>query len=82
VLAKEALYHVSHTSSPQGNFVILAKFYLCAVPICSLKLVLLYHTWAWWYRPVIPVLGRLSGLHTKFKGSLSYITRPCLKKQN
>jgi hypothetical protein len=37
--------------------------------------------WVWWCAPGIPALGRLKQEDCKFKASLSYITRPCLKKK-
>jgi hypothetical protein len=34
----------------------------------------------WWYMPIIPLLGRLVEKDHNFKGSLSYLVRPCLEK--
>jgi hypothetical protein len=31
---------------------------------------------AWWYKPVIPALGRVRQENLEFKASLGYITRP------
>jgi hypothetical protein len=36
----------------------------------------------WWYIPVIPAIRRLRWENPKFKPSLGYIVRPCLKKIN
>jgi hypothetical protein len=38
-------------------------------------------SWAWWFTPVIPGLGRLKQEDHKFKVSLDYKVRPCLKKE-
>jgi hypothetical protein len=38
--------------------------------------------WAWWYTSVILALRRLSQEECRFKVSLGYLSRPCLKKQN
>jgi hypothetical protein len=46
---------------------------------CLLKTVLLGQVW--WCPPIIPVLGRLRQKDSKFKDSLGYIARPCLKKK-
>jgi hypothetical protein len=35
----------------------------------------------WWYIPVIPAIRRLRWENPKFKPSLGYIVRPCLKKK-
>jgi ubiquinone/menaquinone biosynthesis C-methylase UbiE len=34
----------------------------------------------WWYTSVIPVLGRLKQEDCKFKASLGYTVRVCLKQ--
>jgi hypothetical protein len=36
---------------------------------------------AWWCTPILPALRRLRQEDWKFKDSLGYITRPCLKKK-
>jgi hypothetical protein len=36
----------------------------------------------WWCTPVIPAFRNLRQEDCKFKASLGYIERPCLKKQN
>jgi hypothetical protein len=35
----------------------------------------------WWYTAIISVLGRQRQDDHRFKGSLGYIAKPCLKKQ-
>jgi hypothetical protein len=35
---------------------------------------------AWWQMPVIPALRRLRQKDQKFKASLGYLARPCLKQ--
>jgi hypothetical protein len=35
----------------------------------------------WWYRPVIPALGRLRQENPEFRASFNYIARPSLKKE-
>jgi hypothetical protein len=47
--------------------------------ICSSKLELLSQ--AWWRMPAIAVLKRLRWEDYKFKASLGYTVRPCLKNQ-
>jgi hypothetical protein len=37
--------------------------------------------WAWWHTPIIPALRRLLEEDLKFKASLGYVARPCLKKK-
>jgi hypothetical protein len=39
-------------------------------------------SWVWWHRSIIPALGRLRQEDGKFKTSLGYIVRPCLKNKN
>jgi hypothetical protein len=35
----------------------------------------------WWYKPIIPLFGRLSQKDLEFEASLSYIVRSCPKKK-
>jgi hypothetical protein len=37
--------------------------------------------WVWWYTGIISALGRLRQNDCKFKASLAYLGRPCLKKK-
>jgi hypothetical protein len=37
--------------------------------------------WAWWYKPVIPALGRLRQEDCKFEASLDYITETLFQNQ-
>jgi hypothetical protein len=41
----------------------------------------IYFCQAWWYRPIIPALGRHRQGDSKFKVSLGYIARPCLQNK-
>jgi hypothetical protein len=38
-------------------------------------------SWAWWYMPVTLTPGRLRQEDLKFKISLGYTRRPCLKNK-
>jgi hypothetical protein len=38
--------------------------------------------WVWWGTPVSPALRRLKQEDHKFKATLDYIVRPCLRKTN
>jgi hypothetical protein len=36
-------------------------------------------SWAWWYMPVIPTLGRQRQEDLQVQASLGYVVGPCLK---
>jgi predicted glycosyl hydrolase (DUF1957 family) len=38
-------------------------------------------SWAWWYIPVIPALGRLRQEDHQFEVNLGFTVRPCLKNK-